>query len=326
MGEAVAVLASLLCHPADLKAAIAPMAQEHLSLQGARLVESAEPPPGPGPGYALAPDCWLAGDSVTPGSEALVEAYATVAGTLLRQGRTCELTRTEYASVLARLDQLKRDLDTAHRSEWVATERLRIAQDLHDRVAQTLFGLGLTADWLLTHVDPGEPLHADLDRLKQMASTGMSQVREAIFSLSSAPVEPSGFRTAIRTLLKDLDAAGITGDLKIWGDTSVLPPELTDGLYQIVREALINVRRHSGASSVMVSIRVQPDSVTAVVQDDGRGLPPDVVDTYRRNGAHMGLRGMESRAQRLGGRLSLAPGDEVGLIVSATIPLRGAAE
>jgi signal transduction histidine kinase len=85
------------------------------------------------------------------------------------------------------------------------------------------------------------------------------------------------------------------------------------------------VRRHSEASSVLVSVRIEPSQVTAVIQDDGGGMPPAVADTYRKNGAHMGLRGMEGRAERLGGKLTLAPGDECGLIVTAMIPLKGAA-
>jgi signal transduction histidine kinase len=62
-----------------------------------------------------------------------------------------------------------------------------------------------------------------------------------------------------------------------------------------------------------------------VVQDDGVGISEAVAETYRKNGAHLGLRGMESRAERLGGKLTLAPGDECGLILTAKIPLKGVA-
>lgn len=223
--------------------------------------------------------------------------------------------------ILERLDQLKRELDHLHRNEWIASERTRIAQELHDRVAQTLFSMGLTADWLLTHLDRDEHMRHDLERLKQMASQGLRQVREAIFSLSSAPVEPAQFKAAVRLLLKDLDAAGISGDLKAWGDTLHLPPEVSDALYQIIREGLVNIRRHSGASSALVSLRITPRQVTAVIQDDGDGLPAHVPDTYRSSGTHLGLWGMERRAERLGGSMTLQPGDECGLIVTVTIPL-----
>jgi signal transduction histidine kinase len=236
----------------------------------------------------------------------------------------CVRANGQYDAVLARLDELRQDLDQAHRNECIAAERVRIAQDLHDRAAQTLFGLGLTADWLLAHVDEGEPLRPDLERLKHLAGSALAQVREAIFSLSSPPVEPAQLPHAVRSLLKDLEKAGIVGTLQVWGDVQTLSPQVTDGLYQIIREALINVRRHSKGTSVLVSLRIGPDTVTAVVQDDGQGIAPEVLDTYRKNGSHWGLRGMESRSERLGGKLQLAPGDEAGLIVTTSIPLRGA--
>lgn len=249
------------------------------------------------------------------------EALIALAGVLYQQA----VAVGDHAAVLARLDQLLRDLDAASRNEWVAQERIRIAQDLHDRVAQTLFGLGLTADWLLTHIERDEHLRPDVERLKQMASTGLRQVRESIFALSSGPVEAGQLRVAVTQLLKDLEATGISGHLNTNGDLKRLPPDVTDALYQIIREALVNIRRHSGASSALISIRVQPESVTAVIQDDGKGLPGQVLETFRTGGAHLGLRGMESRAERLGGTLTLMPGDECGLIVTASIPLRGAA-
>ncbi|HEY3366063.1 MAG TPA: histidine kinase [Symbiobacteriaceae bacterium] len=267
----------------------------------------------------------LAGTPADSPARGELAAMTAIAGALLQHAIRSDHSASENAVVLARLDQLKRDLDTASRSEWVALERIRIAQDLHDRVAQTLFGLGLTADWLITHVDQDEQLRPDLERLKHMASTGLRQVRESIFALSSGPVEAGQLRLAVTNLLKELESAGIVGHLRTFGDLQLLPPDVTDALYQIVREALVNVRRHSGASSVLVSIRVQPESVVAVVQDDGKGLPEDVRETFRKGGAHLGLRGMESRSERLGGTLTLLPGDECGLIVTAGIPLRGAA-
>lgn len=233
------------------------------------------------------------------------------------------ISEAQHEAVAERLDQLNRLLDQAHRNEWVAFERTRIAQELHDRVAQTLFSIGLTADWLLTHIDRDEHIRPDLERLKQMASVGMHQVREAIFSLSSAPVEATQFKSAVRLLLNELAGAGTAADLKVWGDLHLLPPELTDALYQIVREALVNIRRHSGAASTLVSIRMEQDHVTAVIQDDGKGLAPGILETYRHGGTHLGLRGMEHRVERLGGRLTLLPGDDCGLCVTVSLPLKG---
>lgn len=325
LAEALTALTALMCDAAALERAVPAIAAERLGAKNPRLIGTeADALPGDVL-IPLTPHCILACESDNELDADTLTAYAAVAGRLLLQASHCKVTVSEYATVLAKLDQVKRDLDSAHRNEWIAHERMRIAQDLHDRAAQTLFGLGLTADWLLAHADPTLPVYGDLERMKQMAATGLRQVREAIFSLSSAPVEPAHFRQAIKTLLKDVEAAGIIGTLQVWGDVHRLTADLTDALFQIIREALINVRRHSQASNALVSVRIEDGQVTAVVQDDGVGISEAVAETYRKNGAHLGLRGMESRAERLGGKLTLAPGDECGLILTATIPLKGVA-
>ncbi|HLN62706.1 MAG TPA: histidine kinase, partial [Symbiobacteriaceae bacterium] len=167
-----AAVGRLAAHIGDseaLRRTIAQVAAEEFGLQGAQLAGG--PPTGPGACVPVWPerDCWLCYDTGGPGAEPdeTVQAYAAVAGVLLRQAARSEAATDQYATLLARLEELKRDLDNVHKTDWIALERARIAQDLHDRVAQTLFSLGLTADWLLAHVDEGEPLWPEIDRLKK---------------------------------------------------------------------------------------------------------------------------------------------------------------
>lgn len=303
---------------AGRRAILPDVARRHLGVEGVRVTDTL---PDGQPGVPLGLGWWLVIDGGTgPIPEPLV-AFAAAVGAALAFALKAEKTARDHNEVLARLDQLHRELDLAQRNEWVATERTRIAQDLHDRVAQTLFGVGLKADWLLTHLDRDEHLRLDLERVKQLASQGLRQVREAIFSLSSAPVDAKQFKAAVQGLLNDLSAAEIAGDLRTWGDVQRLPQEVVEALFQVIREALVNVRRHSDASTVLVSLRVDDEGATAVIQDDGRGLPEGVLETFRHSGAHLGLRGMENRISRLDGSLTLAPGDECGLVVTAHIPI-----
>jgi signal transduction histidine kinase len=159
------------------------------------------------------------------------------AGALLTQARRAAQAAGTYTQLLAKLDQLQQELASAYRSECVAAERLRMARELHDRCAQTLFALGLTADWLLSQVEPEEPWQPDLERLRQMAATGHRQLREAISALSAPPVDPAGLNQAVRSLLQEAEAAGIRTVLQISGDLQRLPPEVADALHQIIREA-----------------------------------------------------------------------------------------
>src|SRR5207245_3272232 len=104
--------------------------------------------------------------------------------------RTAELERRnqELSKFATDLQTLHHELTGAQKRHMLADERSRIAQELHDRVQQTLFTIGLKADWVLGQLPPegrnelGHYIRA-LHTIKQLASLGTAQVRDAIFAL-----------------------------------------------------------------------------------------------------------------------------------------------
>lgn len=204
--------------------------------------------------------------------------------------------------------------------DQVAAERMRIAQTLHDQVAQTLFAMGMMADWVSSHLESDQHLKPELEQVKSLAAKSLCQVREAIFTLSACPVQGHELVGAVDDLLKELERSGVAARLQTSGDLDGLAPTVTETLFQVIREAVVNVWRHARATAAQVTLRVDGGAVTAVVQDDGVGMPPGVLETYRESGAHLGLRSMDARLRRLGGRLTLAPGEPKGLVVTAVLP------
>lgn len=283
----------------------------------------------PAPG--LEPAALLAvGPAPDPG---LVEAFAAVAGRLLAEARARaglarlagDLTRQVQAaeerhrSLALRMEDLHRELDSTQRRQLVLGERHRIAQDLHDRAAQTLFLIGLKADWLLARAAPDWPLRAELERLKELAALGAAQTREAIYALRAPELAEGGLVGGLRQLVGRVEQEGMAADLTITGRPAALAPEVEDALFKVAQEALTNACKHSGGSGVLVSLRFAPGAVTLVVQDDGAGLPPGAsLNDPRR----LGLRGMRERISALGGTLALMSGDEGGLLVRAEVPVK----
>jgi signal transduction histidine kinase len=88
--------------------------------------------------------------------------------------------------------------------------------------------------------------------------------------------------------------------------------------YRIIQEALTNVARHAGASSVSVVVRVEPTAVVVVIEDDGRGFDPKVAE---KDASHLGLRDMQERVEAVGGTLTLETVPTQGTTVRATLPL-----
>jgi signal transduction histidine kinase len=72
---------------------------------------------------------------------------------------------------------------------------------------------------------------------------------------------------------------------------------------------------------VIVTVQLTSEQAILVVQDNGIGLSPLVLSTYRSNTTHLGLKGMHHRLEELGGQFLLTNGEEGGLIVKAVVPL-----
>jgi len=238
--------------------------------------------------------------------------------------RTAELERRnqELSKFATDLQTLHHELTGAQKRQMLVDERSRIAQELHDRVQQTLFTIGLKADWIMEQGSIAATAQRPLRTIKQLASLGTAQVRDAIFALSSAEVLEGSLVSMLFTLIHDLrEATDIEADLVVAEWMVPLPSRIENVLFTIAQETLSNVRRHSQATTVIVTVQVTNEQAVLVVQDNGIGLSLHILQTYRGNTTHLGLKGMHNRLEELGGQFFIMNGEEGGLIVKAVVPL-----
>ena len=238
--------------------------------------------------------------------------------------RTSELERRnqELSKFATDLQTLHHELTEAQKRQMLTDERSRIAQELHDRVQQTLFTIGLKADWIMERVCTDSELQRPLKTIKQLASLGTAQVRDAIFALSSTQIQEGGLVSMLYTLIHDLrEATTIEADLVVAEWMIPLPSQIENVLFTIAQETLANVRRHAQATTVVVTVQITHEQAVLVVQDNGIGLSPQILKSYRNNATHLGLKGMHNRLADLGGQFFLMNGEEGGLIVKAVVPL-----
>jgi signal transduction histidine kinase len=196
-------------------------------------------------------------------------------------------------------------------------ERLRMAQDLHDGVGHGLAVIAMQA---------GVALHV-LDRDTAKARESLLAIRETSresldalrAELSRLATDPAALATrAVHNGLDDLPglvarvrAGGLQVDLRSSHDA--VPDRVAEAAYLVVQEALTNVLRHSGATSAAVDVSSVDDTLLVRVVDDGQG--GDVQDG-------LGLQGMRTRVERLGGALRVGP-TTGGFEVRATFPVDG---
>jgi PAS domain S-box-containing protein len=196
-------------------------------------------------------------------------------------------------------------------------ERSRIAADVHDDPVQALAAVDLRLGLLRTQLNDRAPdLLPNLDRLKATVLGATDRLRALLFDLEP-PDLSNGLAGALTRAAGELFE---NTDVR-WSVDGQDEPDVPDATravaYRIGREALINARKHAGASEVRVTVSGSGGGLEVRIIDDGVGLGPDPVQSPR---GHRGLLNMEDRAAVAGGRLDLRNRQPTGVAVTLWLP------
>ena len=194
-------------------------------------------------------------------------------------------------------------------------ERERIGRELHDGVIQSLFAVGMSLQGTAMASQEQET-HRRLDGAVEELDRAIRDLRNYIFGLRPLILGDHHLDAALQELVQEFsEATGVVTVADIEAGAAISLAEVSADLVQLVREALSNVRRHAGASTCRVSLRLEGDGAILEIDDDGRGFDPGAV----RMG--LGLDNLRKRAQRIGGEgtIDSVPGE--GTLVSIRLPL-----
>ncbi|MFF4384677.1 sensor histidine kinase [Kitasatospora sp. NPDC001547] len=223
------------------------------------------------------------------------------------------------AAVAAERDQ--RELALARRA--VRNERVQIARELHDIVANAVAVIVMRADTARSTAptDPGR-LAATLGDIEELGRNAMAELRRMLRLLRTAdvPVAAGAGRRGLADLgllLDDARRAGILIDLEVHGHPARLDDSVDLTAYRLVQEAVTNIIKHSGPGS-HAAVRIRWSEVLALeVVDDGAGRRPEAP---RELSTGHGLLGLAERIALFGGELTASPYLS-GFRVTATLPL-----
>jgi two-component system sensor histidine kinase UhpB len=192
------------------------------------------------------------------------------------------------------------------------SERRRIARELHDEVGQTLTGVMLQVEGLAGTIP--EDLRDQLDELRETARQGTEEVRRIARRLRPEALEDLGLQSALAALAT---ATGEQARVVIRRNllpASALTAEQELVVYRVAQEALTNVARHAGATTVDLRLEPDPSRTVLTVSDDGRGLGPGSLASAN------GIRGMRERAMLIGAEIAIDSPPGGGSEVRLTIP------
>jgi PAS domain S-box-containing protein len=200
----------------------------------------------------------------------------------------------------------------------ILQERQRLARELHDSVTQALYSLVLMTEATrrLLMLEQTERLATFLGRIAETAQQVLKEMRLLVYELRPTVLARDGLISAVRQRLQTVEGrAGVDAQLLVTGN-AYIPEQIEGELYRVAQEALNNSLKHSGATSVVVRLDLQPASACLKITDNGRGFE---VEKLGEGG--MGLTSMKERAHRLGGRLDLTSVAGQGTTVCLEIPL-----
>ena len=196
-------------------------------------------------------------------------------------------------------------------------ERMRLAREIHDTVAQSLTGVIVHLE-ALEHA-AGDALAAADHRARalDLARIGLREARLSVQGLRASALDGQDLAAALAAVVARVDAAGAAAArFSVNGDAASVPAPVASELLRIGEEALTNALRHASADYLLATLRITQDHVRLVVEDDGAGIDP-----AEDAGAGFGLLGMRERAARLGGTLTIESQPGEGTRVQAHIPL-----
>lgn len=204
----------------------------------------------------------------------------------------------------------------------ITEERLRIAREMHDGMAQVLAYVNTKAQAVKEYLRQ-ERLADASDQLEQLAAAARevyTDAREGILALRT-PVGPD---RSLSEALEDFmaqwqDQCGIAGELET-DENLQLSPAAELQLLRIIQESLSNVRKHARATRARVEVRRNHEHIQVVVEDDGSGF--DLASRSREGFPRFGLAIMRERAESIGGSFEIDSAADQGTRLTVRVPLR----
>jgi signal transduction histidine kinase/ligand-binding sensor domain-containing protein len=201
-------------------------------------------------------------------------------------------------------------------------ERTRIAQELHDSLIQDVMGISLQIEVTDELLPAGFPAKQSLARALKLCKSALDAGRRALNDLRSVPLSAAdlvkSFSQSTNELARD---TGTLVDVIVEGRERPLNALTGNDVLQVGRQAITNAFQHAHARRIHVLLSYGEQQLQIRVQDNGCGMSEQTLNLPRPG--HYGIAGMQERAERLGGSISIrsriGEGTEVNLSVPAQL-------
>jgi signal transduction histidine kinase/ligand-binding sensor domain-containing protein len=219
-----------------------------------------------------------------------------------------------YLRTLRMLSRMRERLEERH------SERARIARELHDTLLQSIQGLMLRFQTVADEMPAGSEARTTMERALDRADEVLGEGRDRVSDLRSSIDSGEDLAQAFTTIGEQMAAEhDVEFRVLVEGEEQGLDADVSDEIFRIGREALVNAFQHAHAASIEIEIAFEADALRVRVRDDGVGIDASILEAGRRPD-HWGLPGMRERALRIGARLDVWGGAGSGTEVELRVP------
>jgi len=162
-----------------------------------------------------------------------------------------------------------------------------------------------------------------LEELRDQSDTILEGVRRFSRALRPPVLDDLGLLPALKWLAMALEEHGMAANITVLGEQRRLPDGAELALFRIAQEALNNVRKHSGASAVELTVDFRDSGLVMTIADNGTGFETPGSTSDLAECGKLGIMGMQERTRLLGGTLSVHSQPGVGTTVMVTVPRLG---
>ncbi|WP_228566189.1 sensor histidine kinase [Nocardia sp. SYP-A9097] len=222
----------------------------------------------------------------------------------------------QQTALLAELEESRAESARLSRVAGQASERARLAQEIHDTLAQGFTSIVALVQAIDLEVDT-DPAAArrHLGLIEETARENLAEARTMVVELTPAALTSNSLSDALSRLAERLRAqTEISVTVHADPMLPVLGTAAEVALLRVAQEALANVRKHAAASQVDVMLAATPSGVRLSLADNGIGFTIAAMPTG------FGLRGMRDRVELIGGTLSVTSRPGHGTTVQVVIP------
>lgn len=254
----------------------------------------------------------------------VVQTAATTGGVIVgqRTTRLMEERRRTVADLRAAMKEnagLHAQLMVQAREAGVLDERQRLAQEIHDTLAQGLAGIIRQLEAAVRPRDDGEGRRWHIDSALVLARQSLADARRSVQALTPAPLDDARLPDALADVGQRWSSEhGVPAEVTTTGTAERLHPTIEVTLLRVAQEALANVARHARASRAVVTLSYMPDVVTLDVRDDGVGFRPSA--STDRDDGRFGLTAMRQRVVGVAGAFAVESEPGEGTSISARVP------